>query len=143
MEGWTEINTEWIGEEAFRSWNGKGGSIQMGSLENKPGISPMQVLLSAIAGCTGSDIVSILRKKRINLADLKILVRAKRAEDFPKIWTDIHVTYLVWGEEIAPKDLEQAIQLSEEKYCSVGIMLGKSARISSEYQIIKPGEKTA
>lgn len=142
MEGWTEIKAEWKGESTFTGSNETGGSVQMGSMVNKPGLSPMQLLLSAIAGCTGTDIISILQKKRLNPTDLKIMVRARRSEDYPKIWTDIHLTYLVWGEGITPKDMETAIQLSEQKYCSVGIMLGKSANITSEYQILKPGEKS-
>jgi putative redox protein len=141
VEGWTEIKAEWKGESTFTGSNEAGGMVQMGSLADKPGLNPMQLLLSAIAGCTGTDIVAILQKKRLNPTDLKIVVRAKRAEDYPKIWTDIHLTYLVWGEGIPPKAVETAIHLSEQKYCSVGIMLGKSASITSEYQILKPGEK--
>jgi putative redox protein len=141
VEDWTEIKAEWKGESTFTGSNEMGGSVQMGSLVNKPGLSPMQLLLTAIAGCTGTDIVTILQKKRLNPTDLKIMVRARRAAEYPRIWTDIHLTYLVWGERITPKDMETAIQLSEQKYCSVGIMLGKSASITSEYQILKPDEK--
>jgi putative redox protein len=112
----------------------------MGTLAGKPGFSPMHLLLIALAGCTGEDIVSILRKKQLALSDMQVRVRGKRASDYPKIWTDIHLTYLVWGEDIRPKDVEQAIQLSEDKYCSVGLMLGKVARISSEYHLLKPGQ---
>jgi putative redox protein len=101
----------------------------------------MHLLLIAVAGCTGMDIASILQKKRLALSDLQVQVRGKRARDYPMIWTDIHITYLVWGEAIQPKDVEQAIQLSEDKYCSVGLMLGKAARITSEYHLLKPGER--
>ena len=111
----------------------------MGMLDGKPGVGPMQLLLVAIAGCTGTDIVSILEKKRYKLADLQVRVRGKRATDYPQVWTDIHLTYLIWGEDLQPKDAEQAIRLSEEKYCSVGIMLGKAAKVTSEYHLLKPG----
>ena len=100
----------------------------------------MQLLLVAIAGCTGIDIVSILQKKQADLMDMQVKVAGKRADDYPMIWTYIHITYLLWGNSIKAKDVEQAIELSENKYCSVGIMLGKSAKISSEYKILKPGE---
>ena len=100
----------------------------------------MQLLLVAIAGCTGIDIVSILQKKQADLTDMQVKVTGKRADDYPMIWTYIHITYLLWGKSIKAKDVEQAIDLSENKYCSVGIMLGKSAKISSEYKILKPGE---
>ena len=142
-EGWTEITAAWKGEMTMIGQNAAGGTVQMGPLDGKPGVGPMQMLLIAVAGCTGEDIISILLKKRINLTDMRMKVRGKRAEDYPMVWTDIHITYLLWGEQIRPKDVEQAIQLSEEKYCSVGIMLGKTAHITSEYQIFKPGESAA
>jgi putative redox protein len=139
-EEWTEITAGWKSDSTFIGQNGAGGTVQMGSLDGKPGLSPMHLLLIAVAGCTGMDIASILQKKRLALSDLQVQVRGKRARDYPMIWTDIHITYLVWGEAIQPKDVEQAIQLSEDKYCSVGLMLGKAARITSEYHLLKPGE---
>jgi putative redox protein len=138
--GLTEITASWKGELAFVAQNSAGGSVQMGTIEGKPGVGPMQLLLVAIAGCTGDDIISILQKKRVALTDMQVRVSGKRAEDYPMIWTQIHITYLIWGRNIEPKDVEQAIKLSETKYCSVGIMLGKSARITSEYFILKPDE---
>ena len=139
-EGWTEITTTWINEMAFVGQNSVGGTVQMGTLDGKPGIGPMQLLLVAVAGCTGEDIVSILKKKRQPPTDMQVRVRGKRATEYPLVWTDIHLNYLIWGEKISPKDVEQAIRLSEEKYCSVGIMLGKVAKITSEYHLLKPGE---
>jgi len=139
-EEWTEITAAWKNELAFVGQDTTGATLQLGTLDGKPGFSPMHLLLIAVAGCTGMDIVSILQKKRLALRDLQVRVRGKRARDYPMIWTEIHITYLVWGEAIQPKDVEQAIQLSEDKYCSVGLMLGKVARITSEYQILKPGE---
>ena len=139
-EEWTEITAGWKSDSTFIGQNGAGATVQLGTLDGKPGFSPMHLLLIAVAGCTGMDIASILQKKRLALSDLQVQVRGKRARDYPMIWTDIHITYLVWGEAIQPKDVEQAIQLSEDKYCSVGLMLGKAARITSEYQILKPGE---
>jgi putative redox protein len=139
-ESWTEISANWKEENSFIATNTAGGTVQMGILDGKPGVGPMQLLLVGLAGCTGMDIVSILQKKRVNLTDMQVKVRAKRAEDYPMIWTDIHVQYLIWGENIQTRDVEQAIKLSEEKYCSVGIMLSKSATVTSEYQILQPGE---
>lgn len=143
IEGWTEIFADWKGEKVFTGQNAAGGTVQMSEREGKAGVGPMQLLLVALAGCTGMDIVSILEKKRLKLTDMQVRVRSKRASDFPMVWTDIHVIYLIWGENIRPQDAEQAIRLSEEKYCSVGIMLGKTARITSEYHLLKPGENAA
>jgi len=138
--GWTEITADWKGEQTFTATNANGGQVQMGTLDGKPGVGPMQLLLVGVAGCTGMDIVSILKKKRAELTDFQVKVRGKRAEDYPMVWTEIEVTYLLWGNGIKEKDVAQAIHLSEKKYCSVGIMLGKTARITSSYAILKPGE---
>jgi putative redox protein len=137
VESLTEITAHWKGNMAFVGQNEPGGLVQMGTLHQKPGISPMQLLLVAIAGCTGMDIVSILQKKGVILSDMEVRVSGKRNESHPRIWTGIHIKYLLWGGDIKPKDVEQAIRLSEEKYCTVGIMLGKAARITSEYQILE------
>jgi putative redox protein len=136
-EGFTEITAQWKGGMTIVGQNAFGGTVQMGTLDGKPGISPMQLLLVAIAGCTGEDILSIMQKKRASLTDMQVRVSGKRTDDYPKIWTHIHITYLLWGKSIKVKDVEQAIKLSEEKYCSVGIMLGKSSKITSEYQILE------
>ena len=139
-QGLTEITATWKGDLTFVGRNIAGGTVQMGALDGKPGIGPMQLLLVAVAGCTGEDIVSILQKKRTKLTAMQVQVNGRRADDYPMVWTDIHITYLIWGEEIKTKDVEQAIKLSESKYCSVGLMLGKSSKITSEYRILKPGE---
>ena len=121
-----------------------GHRVQMDTKKEVGGViggpTPMELVLQAVMGCTMMDVVSILEKKRIKINDMKIKITATRASDFPMIWTDIHVTYLVWGENIRVKDLEHAIKLSEEKYCSVGIMLGKASTITSDYRILKPCE---
>ena len=140
-EGWTEISAAWKNENTFVGQNAAGGTVQMGLLEGKPGVGPMQLLLMALAGCTGEDIVSILKKQHQPPSDMQVRVRGKRATDYPMIWTDIHITYLIWGNEIRPKEVERAIQLSEEKYCSVELMLCKAAKITSEYHLLKPGEQ--
>jgi len=139
-EDLTQITATWTGEMTFVGQNAVGGTVQMGTLDGKPGVTPMQLLLVAIAGCTGMDILSILQKKRSNPTDIQVRVSGKRADEFPKIWTHVHLTYLIWGNRLKPKDVEQAIELSEEKLCSVGFMLAKSSEITSDYHILKPGE---
>jgi putative redox protein len=138
---WREVITDWKGETSFIARNPAGGTLQMGMIDGKPGISPMELLLAGLAGCTGMDIASILTKQRQPFVDLKGKVRGKRATDYPMVFTELEVTYLLWGENIDTKAVERAIQLSEEKYCSVGIMLAKVAPIRTSYQIFKPGEE--
>jgi putative redox protein len=125
---------------AFFAENAAGGKVQMSNLDGTPAVGPMQLLLAALGGCTGMDIISILKKKRVDLTGFQIKVNAERAQNYPMVWKDIEVTYLLWGNNLKEKDVEQAIELSEEKYCSVGIMLGKAATIKSAYHILKPGE---
>ncbi len=142
MDEWREISADWIGGTAFHSAGSNGVDLQMGSNGEAKGVSPMEMLLMAKAGCTGMDIVSILEKKRQPLQDLKVKIRALRAPEIPKIWTVIEVEYQVWG-TVDPEALEQAIELSEEKYCSVGIMLGKAAELRSSYKIFAPQDEGA
>jgi putative redox protein len=135
-EQWREVEAEWQGGGAFIGKNAKGGTVQMGTLNEKPGISPMELILIGLAGCTGVDIADILEKKHQPLIGLKVIVRAKRREEYPQIYTEIEITYLVFGEGIEQKAIERAIQLSEDKYCSVSAMLRPVAKISSSYKIL-------
>ncbi len=142
-EEWKEVSATWQGDMAFLGKNAAGGMVQMGSLNDQPGIGPMELLLVGLAGCTGMDIISILQKKRASLTAFEVRVRGKRAQDYPMVYTHIEVEYLLWGDGLKAKDVEQAIALSEEKYCSVGIMLGKTASIQSRYRILPPGQVEA
>ena len=136
----TEITAVWKGDLTFVGQNTSGGTVQMGPMDGRPGVGPMQLLLVGLAGCTGMDIIAILKKKRARVTDMQVRVKGERAADYPKIWNAIRIQYLLWGEELCTKDVEQAIRLSETKYCSVGAMLGRSAQLTSEYRILKPGE---
>jgi putative redox protein len=134
-EEWKEVVAEWIGESAFEGRNQSGGSVQIGTHAGKPGVGPMEMLLLGVAGCTGMDIVSILGKKRQKLDRFEVQVRGKRADEHPKVYTDIEVIYCLWGQAIDPKAVEQAIQLSEEKYCSASAMMKGVAQIVSRYEL--------
>jgi putative redox protein len=139
-DGWREVTGEWIGEHAFIGRNKTGGTVQMGSLADKTGLSPMELLLAGVAGCSGVDIIDILSKKRQAPNALQVRVRGKRADTYPRIYKEIEVLYLIWGSGIQPTAIEQAIKLSEEKYCSVSAMLRGAAEIRSSYKLLAPGE---
>ena len=113
----------------------------MGTINDQPGVSPMEMLLLGVAGCTGVDIVHILGKKRIMLDQFEVRVRGKRAENYPQVYTEIEIEYLLWAENLDPKAVEQAIQLSEDKYCSASAMMSKTAEVCSNYRILSPGEQ--
>lgn len=137
---WREVTGEWIGEHAFMARNNSGGAIQMGTIGDKAGLSPMELILAGVAGCTGVDVVDILIKKREPLEALKVIVRGNRVDSFPRIYKEIEVLYVIWGNGINPASVEQAINLSEEKYCSVSAMLRGVAEIRSSYKILDSGE---
>lgn len=109
------------------------GTPQFGG--SQAGSTPKELLLMALAGCTSSDVVPILKKKRVPLQSYEIRVTGNEREENPKIFTDIHVEYIFYGENINPADIERAIELSTTKYCSVSAMLGASAKITHSYRI--------
>ncbi|MBI4429258.1 MAG: OsmC family protein [Ignavibacteriales bacterium] len=99
------------------------------------GSRPKELLLLALGGCTGSDVVSILKKKRVALDDFEVMLEANVSEEHPQVFTEIHVQYVFFGQDIDPKDVERAIELSATKYCSVSAMLRKSVNITHSYRI--------
>ena len=137
MENWREIVADWQGDTTFIGENTAGGKVQIGNLEAQPGLSPMELLLASLAGCTGSDVVSMLIKQRQPLKAFKVRVRGKRRQEQPRIYTEIEVEYLLWGIGLEPKRVERAVTLSREKYCSVSAMLEPSASIRFIYKIIE------
>ena len=119
----------------------KGESNHWVTIDDKPdsgygaGSSPMELMLMSIAACTAMDVISILKKRRANLSNLDIEVDGDRRDEHPRIYTEIHIKYILTGRDLKVKDVERAISLSEEKYCSAIAMVKNSANISSEYQI--------
>ena len=97
--------------------------------------SPMELMLISIAACSAMDVISILEKRRSTFTNLVIEVNADRREEHPRIFTAIHLKYIVSGSGVKPKDVERAIKLSEEKYCSAIGMVRDTAKMSSEYVI--------
>lgn len=100
------------------------------------GPSPMELILLGQAGCTGIDVVFILERMKKEVSAVDVEVEGTRAVQEPKIYTNLEVVYRVRGRGLAEKDVRRAIELSETKYCSVSIMLGKSATIRSRYEIV-------
>jgi putative redox protein len=91
------------------------------------GVRPMEMLLLGVAGCTMIDVVTTLKKMRQELTNCETKLSAERADEHPKVFTDIHIEFIVKGHDLDPKKVEKAITLSAEKYCSASIMLGKNS----------------
>lgn len=99
------------------------------------GIRPKELLLLALGGCTASDVIAILQKKRVPLENLEVRLSAEQTEEHPQVFTAIHMEYVVRGDNIKAADVERAIELSETKYCSVSAMLGKAIKITRSHRI--------
>jgi putative redox protein len=125
----------WVEDKRFVGRASSGHAIVVDASAEKLGSSPMELLLIGMAGCTAYDVMSILEKKRQSVTGLEVRAQAERAEEPPKVYTTIQVEYVLLGRDIKPKAVEDAIRLSEEKYCSASVMLGKMAQISTSYRI--------
>jgi putative redox protein len=101
------------------------------------GPRPMEMLLIGTGGCTCFDVVSILKKSRQAISDCYVELSAERAETEPKVFTKIHMHFVVTGKNIKPDAVEKAIKLSAEKYCSASIMLGQTAAITHDFEVIQ------
>jgi putative redox protein len=99
------------------------------------GSRPKELVLMGLAGCTASDVVSILQKKRAPLAGYEMNLKGTEATEHPKVFTAIHIEYVLYGDGLNASDVERAIELSSEKYCSVSAMLKKAVTITHSYRI--------
>jgi putative redox protein len=104
---------------------------------NNTGLRPMELLLIGVGGCSGMDIVSILKKKREKVTDVEINVNGKKAEDYPQKFTDIDIEFVVKGRNLSDEAVKRAVQLSMDKYCSVKATLEGTAKITYGYKIVE------
>ena len=111
------------------------GPIEIGG-ENL-GVRPMEMLLLGVAGCTMIDVVTTLQKMRQDLSHLETKINAERATDHPKVFTDIHIQFILKGQNLDEKKVDKAITLSAEKYCAASIMLGETATITHDFEVIE------
>jgi putative redox protein len=109
-----------------------GGANTEGS---EAGSTPKELLLFALGGCTAMDVIPILKKKRVPFTNIEINVTGNAREEHPQVFTDLHVEYVVYGENVNPADVERAIELSTTKYCSVSAMVNKAVNITHSYRI--------
>ena len=101
---------------------------------------PMELLLAGTGGCTAFDVVTILKKGRHAITGCEVSIKAERAETEPKVFTRIHFHFRISGKKLKPGIVERAIKLSKDKYCSASIMLGETAKLTHDFEIIDTGE---
>jgi len=142
MSSVKKMNIEWKGNLRLEGKNEKGLSASFDAPKKHGGeesaLSPMENVLASLAACSSLHILNILKKKRITVTGYSVEATAERREDPPpRVFTKIHLKYVVKGENITSHAVESAIKLSEEKYCSVGGMLQKAVPITSSFEILK------
>jgi len=136
-----KVKVEWQGDVAFKGTAANGSEVMMegppelGGQERGP--RPMEMLLLGAGGCSSFDVVSILKKGRQDVEDVRVEIEAERADEDPKIYTTIHMHFIVSGRDLVEKKVERAVNLSAEKYCSASIMLGRVADLTHSFEIVE------
>ena len=142
------VNVKWNGKRRFVGWDEAGHGVVMDAPASETadgsGARPVELVLYALAGCTGMDVISILEKKRQVVTDLQLVVRGTQREDgHPHYYERIEVEYIVTGVGVKPEAVARAIELSEEKYCSVRGMFGPQVEVVTSFRVVEaelPGE---
>lgn len=137
-----QVNTArvaWSGKRLdFQGSLGSGYEFVLSGAADKHGGSPMEFLLAGLAGCTAVDVVLMLQKQRQQVSGISVEASGKRAEEHPRVYTEVTLRYLIQGSEIDSKSVERAIRLSEEKYCSASAMFARAgASIRTDYEIVE------
>jgi len=130
-------SVKWIGQEKFSATSPSGHTIEVDSdrqTNSAPG--PMELVLIALGACTATDVVAVLTKKRQKLESLEVVCSGERAAQPPTVWTKLEIVYRLRG-DLDDAAVKHAIELSEEKYCSVAAMLKKTAKITWRYEILR------
>lgn len=130
----TDARATWIEKQRFNGIASSGHAVPMDG-DKATASSPMELVLIALCGCTGYDVVSILQKKREPFTSLEVRAQAERATESPSVYTEIKLTYRIGG-KVSRKAVEDAVRLSKEKYCSVSAMLDKTAKIRAEIEYL-------
>ncbi len=131
-------SVKWIDEQKFVATSPSGHAVTIDSdRESNKAPGPMELLLMALGACTATDVVIVLEKKRQKLQSLEVICSGERAAEPPAVWTKLEIVYRLRG-QLDDAAVKHAIQLSEDKYCSVAAMLRKTATLSWRYEIVPP-----
>ena len=133
------LNAElkWTDGMQFMARAGNSPAVVIDNHEGGSGPSPMEMILVGVAGCTAIDVILIMQKNRAVIADFQVNITGRRAEEDPKRYTDIQIEFVLFGKDIKPTAVEQAIRLSETKYC--GAMASLNAEFETTYRIVEAG----
>lgn len=137
-----DVRVKWVEDRTFIGEAGTGHKIAFGAASDngpKPGPSPMELLLIGTGGCSAYDVVSILEKGREAIDSVEVELDADRADTDPKVFTRIHMHFIVKGRGLTPSKVERAIALSVEKYCSASAMMAATATLSHDFEVLETG----
>ncbi|OKY27603.1 OsmC family protein [Thalassotalea sp. PP2-459] len=130
-----QAEVKWIGEEMFAGISESGHTIVLDANSGALAPSPLENVLLSLGSCSSVDVVSILKKARQQISGCKVKISATRVDTIPKLFSDIHLHFVISGTGIQEKHVERAVSLSADKYCSVALMLNKSVNITHDYSI--------
>ena len=137
----SSVHLGWQGGFKFESKDAHGHSLTVDAPESDgqtfKGMMPGDLLLTSLGGCSGIDVINILRRQRQDVTGLDISVKGEQLPDAPWTWVGISIEYTVWGRGLSESPVRRAIELSEEKYCSIGATIGGRAEISSRFTIVE------
>ena len=135
-----KARVKWLDHMSFVGESGSGHSVVMDGAPESGGrdlgVRPMEMLLLGLGGCAAFDVVMILQKARQNIKNCEVEITAERADSEPKVFTNIHLHFIVEGDDLAEARVARAISLSADKYCSASKMLEKTAEISHDFELI-------
>ena len=117
---------KWLESQIIVGESGTGHSVVMDTIDSNKGVSPMEMLLLGVGGCTSIDVLSILKKSKQDITDFEVRVEAEREEKHPRIFQEVNIHYIIKGRKISESHIERAIKLSTEKYCGASITLSRS-----------------
>jgi len=132
-----KASVKWIGEELFMGTSDIGHTVVLDANGGALAPSPLEAVLISLGGCSSVDVVSILEKTRQKISGCRVDISATRVDSVPKLFSDIHLHFVITGDGVAAKHVERAVNLSADKYCSVALMLNKSVNITHDFEILE------
>ncbi|MDN3653686.1 OsmC family protein [Thalassotalea ponticola] len=131
-----KAQVKWVGDNTFMGTSDSGHSMLMDANGGATAVSPMENVLLSLGGCSSVDVVSILEKARQQVTQCVVHLEGTRAESTPKVFTDIHLHFVITGHDVSAKHVERAVALSADKYCSVALMLNNTVNITHDFEIV-------
>ncbi|WP_394176107.1 OsmC family protein [Thalassotalea litorea] len=133
-----QAQVKWVGDEMFMGISESGHTIVMDANGGKLGPSPLENVLLSLGGCSSVDVVSILEKARQDVQGCVVEIKGTRVDSVPRLFSDIHLHFVISGNNVSEKHVERAVALSADKYCSVALMLNKAVNITHDFEIKEP-----